>query len=272
MPWSSLTGCGCPWWPYSLLCLWQLPLLINLFTSHYNIKRWECSWLLFHRWEKVTHPRCLDGEQRSRIGNQDGLEGREVIGVFGWAWGFMVLGTPASRIPEQGPGADLSRQCVGGPLVEQEVGRPTLGGIVSPSWVMFPPKLGKGQGELDPRDYSKHADRNLFPAVWGCDQSWDLLHFSSWAVWGEEGHSRWKDIAHSSLLGWPQDQSKEARSWVTCSPLAQSATLKEQVRYNYYYWTIPLQCDISWLTDIVNIVPDIFWALTILHLMLWYLV
>ena len=90
-------------------------------------------------------------------------------------------------------------------------------GIVSPSWVMFPPKLGMKRRELDPRDCPKHAGqrpapswtpgtapsmqgRNLLPAVRGCDQGWDLLNFSSWPELGEKGHSRWKDVIHTAFL------------------------------------------------------------------------
>lgn len=39
-----------------------------------------------------------------------------------------------------------------------------VGWIVLPSWVMFPPKLGKGRGELDPRDCPKHAEQKSVPS------------------------------------------------------------------------------------------------------------
>lgn len=38
------------------------------------------------------------------------------------------------------------------------------GGIMSPSWVLFPPKLGKERGELDPGDRPKHAEQKSVPS------------------------------------------------------------------------------------------------------------
>lgn len=83
--------------------------------------------------------------------------------------GISGVGILLPQILEQGS-LDLELIFQGSGLVgltqNRRAGSPTLGGIMSPSWVIFfPPKLGKGRGALEPRGCSEQADRNLFPAV-----------------------------------------------------------------------------------------------------------